>query len=199
MSDNEAIHDDRYTTVAVVLHWLVAALVVVQFALGWGMQEISKAPPGPRADAFNLHKSLGITIFALMALRLGWRIRHSPPPLPPMPRWQARLAKSTHALLYGALLAMPLAGYAGSVYSGYPVKFFGLTLPAWGSARPDLKDLMSAVHLWTSWALAAAVATHLAGAAKHTFVDRDGLIRRMGMGRARNEAREAQPSRDLPT
>lgn len=199
MKDNEALHGDRYTTVAIALHWLVAALVVVQFALGWGMQEISKAPPGPRADAYNLHKSLGITIFALMALRLGWRMRHRPPPLPPVPRWQARLAKSTHALLYGALVAMPLAGYAGSVYSGYPVKFFGLTLPAWGGARPDLKDLMSAVHFWTSWVLAAAVATHLAGVAKHTFVDRDGLMRRMGVGRAQSGAKAAPPGRDFST
>ena len=128
---------ERYTTIAIILHWLIALLVVVQFGLGWGMQEIAKKPPGPRAEAFNLHKSLGLTIFALMALRVSWRLRHPPPALPPMPRWQARLAKSTHVLLYAALVAMPVVGYLGSVYSGYPVKFFGIALPAWGSARPD--------------------------------------------------------------
>ena len=170
---------ERYTTVAIVLHWLIALMVVVQFGLGWGMQEIAKKPPGPRAEAFNLHKSLGLTIFALMALRVAWRVRHPPPALPPMPRWQARLAKSTHVLLYVALVAMPVAGYLGSVFSGYPVKFFGMALPAWGSARPDLKELMSAAHLWISWALAAAFAAHLAGVAKHTFIERDGLLRRM--------------------
>jgi cytochrome b561 len=174
---------ERYTTVAIVLHWLIALLVVVQFGLGWGMQEIAKKPPGPRAEAFNLHKSLGLTIFALMALRLAWRARHPAPALPPMPRWQARLAKCTHALLYVALVTMPLAGYGGSEFSGYPVKFFGLTLPGWGIARPDLKELMSAVHFWMSWVLAAAVVTHLAGVAKHIFIDRDNLLGRMGVGR----------------
>ena len=172
---------ERYTTVAVILHWLIALLVVVQFGLGWGMQEIPKKPPGPRAEAFNLHKSLGLTIFALMALRVTWRVRHPPPALPPMPRWQARLANSTHVLLYVALVAMPIAGYLGSVFSGYPVRFFGLALPAWGAARPDLKELMSAAHLWISWALAAAFAAHMAGVAKHTFINRDGLLRRMAI------------------
>jgi cytochrome b561 len=169
----------RYSSIAIILHWFIALLVVVQFGLGWGMQEIAKKPPGPRAEAFNLHKSLGLTLFALMALRIAWRARHAPPALPPMPRWQARLAGSTHALLYFALLAMPVAGYLGSVFSGYPVRFFGLALPAWGSANPGLKDLMSAVHLGSSWVLAAAFAVHLAGVAKHTFIDRDGLLRRM--------------------
>lgn len=177
-------HSERYSTVAIVLHWLIALLVVVQFGWGWGMQEIPKNPPGQRAAAFNVHKSLGITIFSLMALRLAWRARHPPPALPPMPPWQARLAKSTHALLYVLLLAMPVVGYVGSVFSGYPVKFFGLVLPAWGSARPEVKDLMSAVHLWMSWALAAAFAMHMAGVAKHTFINRDSLLRRMGFGHA---------------
>jgi cytochrome b561 len=183
MPANRTHGPDRYTTVAIVLHWLIALLVVAQFGLGWGMQEIGKNPPGPRAEAFNLHKSLGLTIFALMALRLAWRARHPAPALPPMPGWQAVLAKCTHALLYVALVAMPLAGYLGSEFSGYPVRFFGLTLPGWASARPDVKELMSALHLGLSWALAAAVATHLAGVAKHIFIDRDNLLGRMGVGR----------------
>ena len=79
----------RYTRTAIALHWLVAVLVIAQIAWGWWMQEIPKQPVGPRVDAFNLHKSVGMTIFALMALRLGWRLGHPPPPLPAMPGWQA--------------------------------------------------------------------------------------------------------------
>src|SRR5262252_3463905 len=59
----------RYTTVAVVLHWIVAAVVIGQFALGWLMQEIPKSPPGQRAAVFNVHKSIGLTILALMVVR----------------------------------------------------------------------------------------------------------------------------------
>ena len=84
----------RYTGVAIALHWLIALLVIGQFAWGWWMQDIPKQPVGPRVDAFNLHKSVGMTIFALMVIRLLWRIGHRPPPLPPMAAWQATAARA---------------------------------------------------------------------------------------------------------
>jgi cytochrome b561 len=169
----------RYTTVAIILHWLVAALVLAQFPLGWWMQEIPKQPPGPRVEAFNLHKSLGLVIAALMLARIAWRLGHPAPPLPAMPLWQSRLAHATHFLLYTVMIALPLTGYLGSVYSGYPVKFFGVTLPAWAGKDLALKDLMSATHLVLAWALAFAFAMHMAGVAKHVLVNHDGLLRRM--------------------
>ena len=172
----------RYTRTAIALHWLVAVLVVAQIAWGWWMQEIPKQPVGPRVDAFNFHKSLGMTIFALMVLRLGWRLGHPAPPLPAMPGWQRVLAQMTHALIYIALFVQPLAGYLGSVWSGYPVKLYGMTLPAWGAKAEALKVLMSQIHLVCSFVLVAAISLHVAGALKHAFVDRDGLLARMGIG-----------------
>jgi len=160
------------------LHWLIAALVIVQFAWGWSMQAIPKQPPGLRADAFNLHKSVGLVIFSLMLVRLGWRLAHPAPPITGLPQWQRALARATHAALYVALFVMPLAGYLGSVFSGYPVKWFGVTLPAWGWKDPFLKDLMSTVHLWTSCLLLAAFTLHVAGAAMHALAH-DGYLRRM--------------------
>jgi len=173
---------ERYTRTAIALHWLIAALVIFQFAWGWWMQDIPKQPVGPRVDAFNLHKSIGMTIFALMVIRILWRIVHSPPPLPDMPQWQARAAFANHALLYAALVVQPLAGYLGSEWSGYPVRFFGLTLPSWAGKNVAMKDLMSIVHLATSWVIAAAVAVHVAAALKHMLVDRNRLLARMGIG-----------------
>jgi cytochrome b561 len=175
----------RYTRIAILLHWVVAALVVAQVTWGWWMQEIPKQPVGPRVDAFNLHKSVGLTIFALMVVRLAWRLAHRPPPLPPIPAWQARLAHAVQALLYVALFAMPVAGYLGSVWSGYPVKLYGMTLLAWGAKDVALKDAMGAVHLGTSLVLVGLFALHVAGALKHALVDRDGLLARMGVGRPR--------------
>jgi len=172
---------DRYTRTAIVLHWLIALAVVVQVSWGWTMQAIPKQPPGLRADAFNVHKSIGLTILALMVLRLVWRAWHRPPPLPPMPKWQAQLARFTHVTLYAVLFVMPVAGYLGSVFSGYPVKYFGITLPAWGWKDAQLKDLMSAVHFTASWVLLGAVALHVAGALKHWLWDRDTLVARMGL------------------
>ncbi|NDP43406.1 MAG: hypothetical protein GZ089_11935 [Aromatoleum sp.] len=65
---------ERYTNIAIALHWLIAALVAAQIGWGWWMQEIPKQPVGPRVDAFNLHKSVGLTLLALTLLRLGWRL-----------------------------------------------------------------------------------------------------------------------------
>jgi cytochrome b561 len=172
----------RYTRTAVMLHWTIAIIVVGQFAWGWLMQEIPKSPPGSRADAFNFHKSIGLCILALMLFRLGWRSANPPPTLPALPAWQASLAKSTHVALYAALIVMPLAGYLGSVWSGYPIKWFGVTLPAWGTRMPALKDAMSVVHLATSWLLLALVALHVTGAVRHA-VRGEGIAMRMTLAR----------------
>jgi cytochrome b561 len=172
----------RYTGVAIALHWTVAALLVAQVAWGWWMQEIPKQPVGPRVDAFNLHKSVGVAILALMLVRLGWRLGHPPPPLA-LPAWEARLARAVHALLYVALVVQPLTGYLGSVFSGYPVKLFGLVMPAWGWKDEGIKELMSAAHLANSFVLVALVALHVAGAVKHAW-DGSGVMRRMLPGRS---------------
>ena len=173
---------DRYTRTAIALHWLIAVAVIVQFCWGWWMQGVPKQPAGMRADAFNLHKSVGKTILMLMSVRLLWRWGHPPPAFPAMPKWQAALAHVVHATLYAVLLLHPLSGYLGSVFSGYPVKLFGMTLPAWGHNDPALKNFFSASHFVTSWVLLAAVTLHVAGALKHALVDRDGLLARMGVG-----------------
>lgn len=174
-------HEAPYTRVAIALHWLIALLVVAQFAWGWWMLGIAKQPVGPRVDAFNLHKSMGLVIFALMALRILWRLAHRPPALPPMPRWQAMAAHVNHYALYALLLIQPLSGYLGSEVSGYPVKFFGMTLPAWAGKNLALKDFLSVVHLISSWLIAATIVLHVAAAVKHALVDRDGLLSRMGI------------------
>jgi cytochrome b561 len=183
----------RYTRTAVVLHWLIAAIVAGQVSWGWLMQAIPKAPPGMRADAFNFHKSVGLSLLALMLFRLGWRLAHRPPALPPMPRWQSRVATATHVALYVALIAMPVAGYLGSVWSGYPVKWFGITLPAWGTATPALKDAMSGVHLVTSWILLLLIVLHVAGALRHALHG-DGVMARMTFGSGKTSRARATTS-----
>jgi cytochrome b561 len=172
--------EPRYTRTAIALHWIVAALVLAQVAWGWLMQEIPKQPPGLRADAFNVHKSIGATIFALMLVRLAWRLGHRPPPLPDtLPRWQHRAARVNHLLLYAALFTMPLAGYLGSVFSGYPVKLYGFVMPAWGWRDETIKNAMSLVHLVTSFVLVTAIGVHVAAVVRHTLDDGGALLARM--------------------
>ena len=175
--------DARYTRTAIVLHWAIALVVIGEFAWGWWMQSIPKQPVGPRVDAFNLHKSVGMTIFALMIVRIAWRLGHRPPPPQSMPAWQRTLAGLTHFALYAALIVQPLAGYLGSEFSGYPVRYFGLTLPKWAGTSVALKEFLGGVHLVTSWVIASAVLLHIAGALKHAMIDHDRLLARMGLGR----------------
>ena len=169
----------RYTMTAAVLHWLIAVLVIGMIAFGWWMQEIPKDPVGPRVNAFNLHKSIGMSVLLLMLVRVMWRATHRPPGLPPMPLWQARTARAVHILLYVCLFVQPLSGYLGSAYSGYPVKLFGVVLPAWAPKDAAIKDAMSALHLFNSWVLVSALVLHLAGSLKHALIDRDGMFRRI--------------------
>src|SRR5437764_4711137 len=169
---------ERYTTTAATLHWIIAALVLGMIVLGWWMQAIPKFPVGQRVNAYNLHKSIGLTVLLLMLVRTAWRATHPAPALPPMPLWQARTARLVHVLLYVCLFIQPLSGYLGSAFSGYPVKLFGFVLPAWAPKSDPLKDAMSVVHLVNSCVLVTALVLHIAGALKHVL-DRDGLFRRM--------------------
>jgi cytochrome b561 len=169
----------RYTTTAILLHWLIAIVVLGLIAWGWWMQTIAKIPVGPRVDAFNLHKSIGMTVLLLMLVRTGWRARHPPPPFAPMPRWQARLARAVHLLFYVCLIVQPLSGYLGSAFSGYPVRFFGVMLPAWAPKNDALKEALSVVHLVNSWVLVGALALHVAGTVKHALLERDGSFQRI--------------------
>lgn len=186
----------RYTRTAIGLHWLIAILVLAMIGFGWWMQTIPKSPPGLRAEAFNLHKSIGMSVLLLMLLRVFWRAINPPPGFPPMPRWQARAARAVHLLLYLCLIVQPLSGYLGSAYSGYPVKFFGLTLPAWAPRDAAVKDAMSVVHLANSWVLVAALLLHLGGSFKHAFIDRDGSFRRMWPWPARSRDRGVAAAAD---
>jgi len=175
------VRASRYTTTAIVLHWGIAVLLIFEFARGWWMQDIPKQPVGPRVDAYNLHKSFGMLLLGLTFLRLGWRIRHAPPPLPMMPAWRGRLAIATHVALYVSTIVVPLSGFLGSVFSGFPVKLFGVTLPSLAPPSVALKDLMSTIHLSMTWVLAAATLLHVAGALAHGFAA-DGLLARIGIG-----------------
>jgi cytochrome b561 len=169
----------RYPTTVALLHWAIALAVIFLVVLGWWMQEIPKQPPGPRADAYNLHKSIGLAALLLMFARLAWRATHRAPELPPLPRWQRRTALGIHYFLYAAMFLAAFSGYVGSATSGYPVKFFGWVLPGWAGANAGIKDACSVVHLVTSWALMMAICVHIGATFYHEWVLGDRLLWRM--------------------
>jgi cytochrome b561 len=168
----------RYGAVAIALHWTIAALAVAQVSLGWWMITLPDKT-GVQRDWFNLHKSLGLTIGMLMLARLAWRLAHPAPPYPPaLPRWQAIAARANHGLLYAALIAQPIAGYVGSSFTRYPIKYFGITLPSWGWDAPALKTLFSNIHFALACLIVALVALHIAAALRH-LVRGDGIFERI--------------------
>jgi len=177
---NTASH--RYTGPAIVLHWLLALMIVGAFCVGLTMHELPLSPT--RLKLYNYHKWAGITILALSALRLLWRLTHRPPPDLPMPAWQQRAAHAAHGLLYVLFFAVPLAGWAYSSSAGFPVVLFGiLPLPDFVPVDRPLSEVLKGAHALLAFALAFVVLVHVAGALKHRFMDRDGLLQRMRPGR----------------
>ena len=172
----------RYTTAAIVLHWLLALMIVGTFGMGLYMADLPLSPT--RLKLYNWHKWAGTTILALSALRLLWRLSHRPPADPPMPAWQAKAAHATHGLLYVLFFAVPLLGWAYSSAAGYPIVWFGvLPLPDFMPVDKDLAEALKPWHGRVAKALALLVLLHVAAALKHQFIDRDGLIGRLGPGR----------------
>ena len=173
----------RYTGVAIAFHWLMALLILGNFCLGLYMADLPLSLQ--RLKLFNYHKWTGATILAIAALRLLWRLTHRPPADLPAPAWQTRAAHVTHWSLYALFFAVPLAGWAYSSASGFPVVVFGvLPLPDFVPKDKALAESLKEVHETLAWVLFTLVALHVAAALKHTFHDRDGLLRRMAPGRA---------------
>lgn len=170
---------ERWGAIAQLLHWTVALLVIVLIGLGLWMQTLPTSPDKIRLYA--LHKSLGLTVLALMLLRIGWRGLDRRPPFPAgMPRWQQRLARLTHALLYLLLLLMPLSGWLYNSASNFALRWFGLfSLPPLVAPDPVLKTASHAVHELGGWILIGLLVVHVGAALKHHVLDRDDTLIRM--------------------
>ncbi|MDG0834688.1 cytochrome b [Roseateles saccharophilus] len=173
----------RYTTTAIVLHWLVALGLVAAFCIGIYMGDLPRSPT--KLQIYGWHRTAGITVLALVLARLFWRATHHPPADLPMPAWQATAAHALHGLMYALMLTVPLAGWAMSSAKGQPVVWFDvLTLPGLLPADRPLAHQLEKLHSLLSWVLLASVALHLAAALKHHVIDKDGLLDRMRPGKA---------------
>ncbi|RDU94999.1 cytochrome b [Trinickia dinghuensis] len=172
--------DEAYTATAIGLHWLIAALMVCGFSLGWVMTSIHGFTPA-KLRYVSWHKWIGVTVFALATLRILWRATHRAPPLPPgMPAWQRAGANLVHVLLYVLMIAIPITGYLFSSASNVPVVYLGIVpLPRLIAPDKALKAVFETAHLVLNWSLAALVLAHVGAALKHQWIDRDGLLARM--------------------
>ncbi len=169
----------RYNRIAVLLHWLIAALIVAAFGLGVVMVDIPGLTP-TKLKYFSWHKWLGVTVLALVAVRLLWRLWHGAPAPVRMPAWQQRSATVVHVLLYLLMFAVPISGYFYSLAAGVPVVYLGvLPLPELIGPDPVLKPVLKNLHLFLVYTMLAFVIIHVLAVLKHQLLDRDGLLQRM--------------------
>lgn len=171
---------ERYTRTAIFLHWLIALLIVCTFVLGLVMTSIPGLTP-TKLRYFSYHKSLGVTIFVLVCLRLLWRLNHSPPLLPTsIARIERDLAAIVHSALYVLMFAVPVSGYFYSLAAGVPVKYLGMIpLPVFIEPNPGLKPILKSVHFWLNMSMVACLALHVLGTMKHRIIDKENLLKRM--------------------
>lgn len=168
----------RYDGAAVALHWITALLIVANLTLGLSMVGL---PISPRKLHWYLwHKTIGLTVFLVTSLRLGWRALHDAPPPVPMPRWQRHASAASHATLYALLFLIPISGYLYSSATGVQVVWMGVVpLPNLVPKDKALGDALRIVHIALNSLLVAAVVVHVAAALKHHYVDRDAVLARM--------------------
>ena len=190
----------RYTKTAKVLHWLIAIGVFGMFALGWFMTDLPKEAPkqmaydlfdwgiytwqvseeiSPRSFYFNLHKSIGVTIFALIIFRILWRVTHKPPALLATYKvWERKLATGAHHTLYLLMVVLPLSGIIMAVASKYGIKWFGLEFIG-GLDNKPLREAFKEVHEIVGVVILSVIILHIIGALKHKFIDKDETLNRM--------------------
>jgi cytochrome b561 len=176
----------RYSRVAQGLHWIIAALVVTQFALAYAA---NGQPLGiERLVLMARHKSFGMTILMLSVARLAWRLWNPPPPLPDGVRpIEQRLARFSHLAFYFLLFAMPLSGWLMSSAKNYSVSWFSqFTWPDLIGKSELAFQWLRGLHHTLSFALLGLATVHVLAALRHQFWLKDDLLLRMlPFGRAR--------------
>ena len=179
----------RYNRTAMALHWLVAALILINVFYGLAAANADAAHVRRLIDT---HKSIGLTVLGLVLLRILWRLGHKPPPLPQSyPRSERLAAHAAHFALYTVILLLPLSGYLhDSAWNGgatHPLVLFGVLhfprMPIIKSFDPATKDnlhqLLGAAHVYFGYVLYGLVALHLLGVVKHHIWDREPELGRM--------------------
>ncbi len=182
-------HRNQYTLTAIWLHWIIALLMVANTALAWSLDDWPDAWVRPAVD---MHKSIGVTVLGLVAMRLLWRAAHAPPPLPAGYAPLERLgAHAGHFALYIVMIALPISGWlhdlAWKDWAAHPLRLFGLVpWPRIGfvaTLAPDVKEhwhhVFGAAHRFISYAFFVLFAAHVLAALKHQFFDNERELQRM--------------------
>jgi cytochrome b561 len=181
-----------FTPFSRILHWTMAALILLMLFIGIGMV----ASLSHYHTLIAIHRPLGILILALVAIRLVNRLLNPPPPLPEaMPAWQRFVAVGSHVLLYVLMFALPLVGWAMLSAAGYPIVLYGpLQLPPIAPQSPELFATLRPTHTVLALLLFAIVLAHLAAALTHALIYRDDVFPSMTLWGRRRAAAAGRPA-----
>ena len=165
--------------ISIALHWLTALLVIGLAVVGLLMTELPNS--ALKVQVYALHKSFGLTVLALTALRLLWRLIAGAPDETPAPRLQQLAARAVHWALYALLFALPLSGWLFNSAAGFPLKWFGwITLPKlFTGYNPELRQLAHELHENGFYLLALLLLLHAGAALYHHYVRKDDTLNRM--------------------
>jgi cytochrome b561 len=168
----------HYDTTAKVFHWLIVALLLTQYLIGWLMPDIHRdMKPGA---AMMFHVSIGMVILTLIVLRFAWRLTHPVAPENSLSRWQRLTSEAVHWLLYALVLATTLTGWLFASFRGWSMSFFYLApMPMLASNNPAAGKTVDGLHQALEWTLLAFIGIHLAATLIHHFVYRDRIMQRM--------------------
>ncbi|HYG28778.1 MAG TPA: cytochrome b [Allosphingosinicella sp.] len=172
-------HAARYSRIAIVLHWAIAILILVNLPLGIFNEEI-EAVSG--SSPMWLHKSIGLSVLVLSIARLAWRLAHRPPPLPEtVGGWRRTASRVVHRLFYAFMILVPLTGWIRTSAGSYPLTWFALfDVPKFAIERDTLEASAAAtVHEVLAWSLLALVVLHVAAALHHHYILRDRVLVRI--------------------
>lgn len=169
-----------YDVVSRLFHWVTVLIVLVMIPVGLYMTQ-DGIPKTTQDPLFILHKGLGAVFLVVILARIGWRLFHPPPPLPSsIPRAQRLAAKAVHAGLYVFLLVMAVSGYVRVMTGGFPIELLNaLGIPPLLPKVEAVSKVASAIHATAKNGLILLIAMHVAAAAYHGLLRRDGVFSRM--------------------
>src|SRR5450631_1895919 len=165
----------QYGTTAKVFHWIVVALLLVQYLIGWLMPDIHRGmKPGA---AMTFHVSVGLLILILIVFRFAWRLTHPVAPESSLPPWQRLSSEAVHWLLYALVLATTATGWLFASFRGWPMQLFYLVpMPMLASENSAAGKVIDGWHQALEWILLAMIVLHLVAALVHLFVYRDRIM-----------------------
>lgn len=181
-------NNNRYTRVAIALHWVIALAIFAMLGSGLSLEFIEMEKPF-EFQLIQWHKSLGVLVLLAVILRLLWRIFHKPPALPAhIKKFEAVAAKLGHWAIYAFIIIMPVSGWIMVSSSPFGLKTLVFGWFEWPhvpgiASDKAINGAAHEVHEVAAWILLGLIIVHIGAVIKHAVIDRENLLPRMGIGK----------------